>query len=394
MNKLSFFASMPVVFIIINGLLILFLYVGYLALILKYQHWFRQLKTFVPEAGTVPRNSFSVIIPARNEQQNIENCICSIQECNYPPELLEILVVDDFSADATPELVKKLALRFPNVRLLQLSDFVDGPLNSYKKKSIEIAIGYSRYDWIVTTDADCTVPSRWLELYDRYIQSVHPVFIAAPVMFTKAKSFVSVFQSLDFISLQGITAASVSAGFHSMCNGANLCYQKSVFQEAGGFRGIDQLASGDDMLLMNKIKQLHPGGIGYLFHPAATVRTIPMKRWGEFLNQRIRWASKASGYQEKKIFRVLLLVYLLNLYLLVLPFFAFAFPAVLLLWLVLLAGKVLVELIFMFPVADFFGERTLLAWFPLMQPFHIVYTVVSGFLGKFGKYQWKGRTVK
>jgi hypothetical protein len=63
-------------------------------------------------------------------------------------------------------------------------------------------------------------------------------------------------------------------------------------------------------------------------------------------------------------------------------------------WIVLLILKTFFELIFLFPVAEFFDEKRLLWWFPFMQPFHIVYTVVSGFLGKFGKYQWKGRTVK
>ena len=85
-------------------------------------------------------------------------------------------------------------------------------------------------------------------------------------MFTCDNSFLSVFQCLDFISLQGITAASVSAGFHSMCNGANLAYNKNIFYEVGGFKNADHIASGDDMLLMHKIKIKYPSSIGYLFN--------------------------------------------------------------------------------------------------------------------------------
>ena len=147
--------------------------------------------------------------------------------------------------------------------------------------------------------------------------------VAAPVKFVNNGSFISVFQSLDFISLQGITAASVSAGFHSMCNGANLAYSKEAFYSVNGFKGVDDVASGDDMLLMHKIKDKYPTQIGYLFHVNAIVETLPMQGWKSFINQRIRWASKASDYSDKKISLVLLLVYVFNLVLLILPVLSF-----------------------------------------------------------------------
>jgi len=213
-------------------------------------------------------------------------------------------------------------------------------------------------------------------------------------MFAKNGSFISIFQCLDFISLQGITAASVSAGFHSMCNGANLAYSKAAFTAVNGFKGVDAIASGDDMLLMHKIQKQFPGKIGYLFTPGAIVLTAPMPDWKSFINQRIRWASKATSYQDKRIFWVLLLVYLFNVYLLVLPFVAIFYPPFFAYWLLLLLGKTVCELGFMKPVSRFFSLGKILWWFPVMQPFHILYTVVSGWLGKFGKYEWKRRIVK
>lgn len=109
------------------------------------------------------------------------------------------------------------------------------------------------------------------------------------------------FQYIDFVSLQGITAASVSAGFHAMCNGANLAYRKDVFYRVNGFKGIDNIASGDDMLLMNKIKHEFPNAIGFLFSKDAIVSTSPMPDWKAFFNQRIRWASKADKYKDKTV---------------------------------------------------------------------------------------------
>lgn len=99
------------------------------------------------------------------------------------------------------------------------------------------------------------VSNNWLSLYNIQIQNTQTVFIAAPVKYHHSGTFLSLFQCLDFISLQGITAATVSAGFHSMCNGANLAYQKEAYTKVGGFTSIDNIASGDDMLLMYKIQK-------------------------------------------------------------------------------------------------------------------------------------------
>jgi cellulose synthase/poly-beta-1,6-N-acetylglucosamine synthase-like glycosyltransferase len=257
-----------------------------------------------------------------------------------------------------------------------------------------VGIGLAQGEWIITTDADCTIPSNWLINYDQYIQKYEPVFIAAPVMFNNTGSFVSIFQCLDFISLQGITAAAVSAGFHSLCNGANLAYRKDAFFAVEGFKNIDNLASGDDMFLMQKMKMKFEHKIGYLFSQGAIIKTSPMPDWRSFINQRIRWASKADSYSDKRIVTVLSFVYLLNLMLFILPFISFLYPALLLYWLGLVLLKTLIELPFMYSVATFYNMKKLLWWFPLMQPIHIAYTVVAGWLGKFGKYRWKERVVK
>ncbi len=366
----------------------------YAVLIQAYGNWFRRLKEFIPAAGQNPLTHFSIIIPARNEEQNIGACIRAIETGSYPRDLFEIIVADDFSTDQTARVVMELHAEFGNIRLLRLEEIVHSKINSYKKKSIESAIAVSANEWIVTTDADCIPPPRWLEYFDACIRKDDPVFIAAPVMFLNDGSLLSVFQCLDFISLQGITAASVSAGFHSMCNGANLAYRKSVFAEVGGFRGIDQLASGDDMLLMHKIRQQHPGRIAYVFSKAVIVRTLPMPDWKSFINQRLRWASKATAYTDKKIFAVLLLVYFVNLLILLqLPLGLF-YPGFFFSFLICCVLKGLVEFPFMYAAAGFFDMRNCLWWFIPMQPLHILYTVISGFFGKFGKYTWKGRSVQ
>ncbi|SJZ59083.1 glycosyltransferase family 2 protein [Sediminibacterium ginsengisoli] len=372
-----------------------FLLAVYSFLILQYRKWFLRLKPFSTAVMPEPKTKFSVIIPARNEGNGIAACLHSILQQQYPADLFEVIVINDHSTDNTEAVIRKLQAEYPNLRLINLQErLANKQLNAYKKMAIEMAIAESMGDWIVTTDADCYAPPNWLSTLNACISGNSPVFIAAPVMFTHNGSFLSAFQLLDFISLQGITAAAVSAGYHSMCNGANLAYRKDVFYEAGKFSGIDHVASGDDMLLMHKIKALYPDRMAYLFSPGMIVTTEPMHTWKDFFNQRIRWASKADQYDDKGIFWTLALVYALNAALLLLFPFSFFVEGGLVNWLLFVAVKTGVELSFMIPVARFYNQLGALYLFPVMQPFHITYTVIAGWLGKFGSYQWKGRSVR
>ena len=335
----------------------------------------------------------SVIIPARNEEANIEACLESVINQSYPKNLFEVIVVDDFSTDKTSEIIRSFATK--NVSLISLKDFTkEGELNSYKKKAIEIAISKAKGDLVVTTDADCIVQNKWLETIASFYENHHPVFIAAPVTYYGENNFLKIFQSLDFMTLQGITGASVYKKFHSMCNGANLAYEKKAFLEVGGFSGIDNIASGDDMLLMHKIYDRYPERVLFLKSHDAIVKTRPAGQFKEFLNQRIRWASKADKYTDKKITGVLLLVYLFNIWILLPGVLSFFYPYLFFWFIGVLGAKTIVELFFLFPVVKFFKKEKLLWWFPVAQPFHILYIIVAGWLGKFGTYKWKERKVK
>lgn len=380
-----------VILIIVISAFVLSLF--YIWLILLYRKWFTALHLFNDSEPIKNYTSFSIIIPARNEAVNIAACLNSIIAQNYPAKYIEIFVIDDFSTDETAAIVQQFKQQHSNIQLIELSKEDRPPTNNaYKKWAIEMAIQRANGTWIVTTDADCIVGVNWISCLAKCIEKEQPALIVAPVRFIYYPTLLGIFQYVDFLSLQGITAASVSAGVHSMCNGANLAYRKSAFMAVNGFTGINHIASGDDMLLMNKIKQAYPNKISYLFHPNAIVLTQPVFTWSDLLHQRIRWASKADKYDDKSIFWVLLLVYVYNLLLFILPFIAIFKWPILLYWILLLTIKTLVELSFMKPVSSFFGENHL-KWFTILQPIHITYTVIVGWLGKFGHYQWKGRKV-
>ena len=367
----------------------------YAVILLAYRYWFGKMRLFQlnqiealsPEQATT---QFTVIIPARNEAVNIKACVDSILAQDYPKDAFEIIVIDDFSEDDTAFIVQALSQQYPQVRLLQLKDHCkEGETLAYKKKAIEIAVTVAKGDWILTTDADCIVPKKWLHLYNAYIQEYQPSFVAAPVMFIKTAGILNQFQLLDFLALQGITAAAVGAGKHSMSNGANLGFEKTAFIAVGGYQGVDHIASGDDMFLMHKMKQTLHKTVGYLFHPDAIVLTAAMDTWKGFIMQRIRWASKARYYDDRSITMVLTLVYFFNL-----CFICLAFMGSWSSLLIALAFKTFFEVFFLDPVAKFFKMQQELKYFVLYQPIHIVYNIAAGLFGQLKTYSWKGRMVK
>lgn len=367
----------------------------YAVILMAYRYWFGKMREFQFNQieALSPENSatrFTVIIPARNEASNIKACVDSILNQDYPADAFEIIVIDDFSEDDTAFIVHALSQQYPQLRLLKLADYCkEGETLAYKKKAIEIAVAEAKGDWILTTDADCIVPQRWLLLYNAYIQINQPCFVAAPVMFIKTAGVLNQFQLLDFLALQGITAAAVGAGKHSMSNGANLGFEKTAFIAVGGYQGVDHIASGDDMFLMHKMKQTLHKPVGYLFHPDAIVLTAAMDTWKGFIMQRIRWASKARYYDDRSITMVLTLVYFFNL-----SFVCLAFMGSWSTLLIALAFKTFFELFFLDPVAKFFKLQPELKHFVLYQPIHIVYNIAAGLFGQLKTYSWKGRKVK
>lgn len=370
--------------LLIIALAFLFIYA---VLIFYYHNGWKLAPEFVA-SSSVERNFISVIIPARNEEKNITAVLDSLQEQSYPKSFFEVIVVDDFSTDNTATIIRKHSLQ--NIVLIQPGE----DKTSSKKKAIETGIKKAKGELVITTDADCIVPKNWLQTINAFYQNKKAAFIAAPVKFQHNNSFFQIFQALDFLTLQGITAASVFKNFHAMCNGANLAYQKKSFEEVNGFEGIDKVATGDDMLLMYKMWKKYPDKVFYLKSKEAIVTTQPMPTLKDFIMQRKRWASKTFVFDDNRIFFVLAFVYFFNCL-----FLALIIASILntFYWyyvLGFLVAKTIIEFPFVNSVAKFYNEQKLMRYFFLFQPIHIFYTVIVGAISQFGKYEWKGRRTK
>ena len=379
---------MPAVFIIC-----FLLTLAYVVLMLLYRYgWQRQEYFNVIQSR--PSTQISIIIPARNEAANIGACINSILVQDYPKELYEVIVIDDHSEDDTASIVNSFAVQ--NIKCIKLAEHIDADemVNAYKKKALSIGIAQSVGELIITTDADCIANPGWLRLMAGRYEKDKPVMIVAPVDFTCDGSVLQLFQSIDFMSMQGITAAAQQLGLGNMANGANLAFSKTAYESVEGYKGIEHLATGDDYLLMVKLQNKYPGRIQYIKNKEAIIATAPQLTWNGFLQQRIRWASKSGKYKDNRLTAILVFVYLFNLSFLALVISGFFNPLFFGIAGLMLCWKIISELIFLIPVAEFFDKRKQLWYFPWLQPLHIAYIIMAGLLGFVGVYKWKGRSVR
>ncbi|TWJ02303.1 cellulose synthase/poly-beta-1,6-N-acetylglucosamine synthase-like glycosyltransferase [Mucilaginibacter frigoritolerans] len=332
----------------------------------------------------------TILIAARNEEEKIHLTIEDILAQDYPKHLTEIIIADDHSTDRTSQIISNYADR--GVRLLQMNE--DKPLNSYKKKAIAKAIDLSTGDLMVATDADCRMGNKWLSTIVGYFEMYNPVMISSPVSYFEEKSLFERMQSLEFYSLIATGGAFIGNGRASTCNGANLAYRKDIFYEVGGFKGIDDLASGDDELLLQKVAERYPGKIGFLKLYDAIVFTHAKPNLKEFLQQRRRWASKSVKYKDKKVVALVVGLWLFNVSVLLnflAAFFSIHFLTVFAIQFVLMF---LFELMLLYPVTSFFKRQKLISLLLISIPLYVIYFVYIGMIGNKGKYIWKDRMVR
>lgn len=363
---------------------------GYYLVVLLYliKGWasLKRPKTTLTQFNT----KVTVLIAARNEEEGIHLTIEDILAQDYPKHLTEIIIVDDHSIDNTANIIRRYAPQGVRLHQLQMGEV----LNSYKKKAIAEAIGLSTGDLMVATDADCRMGPKWLSTVVSYFETENPVMISSPVTYFEERSLFERLQTLEFAYLVGIGASFIGNRRASTCNGANFAYRKDVFNEVGGFKGIDDLASGDDELLLQKVAVVYPGHIGFLKHREAIVYTHAKHTLNEFLQQRRRWASKSTRYKDKKVVALAVCIWLFNVSLLVNALLGFYNISFFWLFATQMLFKYIFEAAFLLPITSFLKRPQLTGLLLLLSPIHIIYFVYVGLIGNTKKYAWKGRIVK
>jgi cellulose synthase/poly-beta-1,6-N-acetylglucosamine synthase-like glycosyltransferase len=332
----------------------------------------------------------SVIIAARNEEKNIGNCIQALVNQSYPANQFEIIVVDDRSLDRTAEIVQNYCRRFINIRLIQVTELAEkiSPKKNALQKGIETATG----EIILTTDADCIPEPGWVKSMVSYFEpEVGLVAGFSPLESNENQNIIHRLFTLDSLTLSAVAAGTFGLGKPLTCNGRNLAYRRETFDAVDGFKQIYKFISGDDDLFLHLVRQQTTWKFRYAMDRQSLVHSKVPETFKNFMNQRVRHASKGRYYPAWFTI-VLAAVFLLNLNLLILIPISFfnSYAVVALLGCLLI--KSLGEFILLYRIADLFDYKKLLTVFPLAIILHPFYVVIFGLWGQFGKFHWKDET--
>ncbi len=370
----------PVCFVIVT--------VSYMALTLWLWRGWANLPEFEKPVTNIPNIPVSIVVPMRNEEQHIRHLLDDYLKQDYPREICQICVVDDHSTDNSAFIVESYVKEYPGITLLRLPPDREG-----KKAALRHSLPYLTGKLVVTTDADCRLPSGWLSNIAAYYEMHHPAMIICPVIFTRKKSFFDKWQALEMISLTGSAAATTSWEHPIMCSGANLVMEREVM-EHHAYIYDNPMVSGDDMMLMMEIKKKYIHRIKYLKSTSATVETSPLPDLKSFIRQRNRWTSKSRGYTDKDVIIVALIVFGANFSIVACLITGFFLTQYLWLALVLWFFKTLVDLPFLKSLTTFWKQKELLRVFlptQLLYPFYIVWV---GIAGNILPVHWKDRKSK
>ena len=336
------------------------------------------------------KTTVSVLVPVRNEEQHIANLVQDLIAQNYPIALFNIIIIDDHSTDQTATIVRSFSNS--NLRLLQLA--IEKPINSYKKRAIATAIATCDSELILTTDGDCRMGPDWIASIVSMFEQEHCQLISSPVAYHQEKSLAEKIQTVEFELLIAAGAACIQNKFPNTCNGANLAYTRAAYHAVGGFKGIDDLASGDDELLLHKMHKQFPDGLRFLKESSAIVYTEAKGTLRSFYQQRKRWASKSVKYADKRMVLLVSIIYFFNLLIFIQAGLLFFTTANLGMFVILIGVKMGLDAILIFQSLSFFKKRRLLLLLPLVEIFYVIYILIIGIIANIGgAYEWKGRTV-
>ncbi len=348
-------------------------------------------ESFILDFNFIPVDFISVLIPARNEEDNIEKCLNSILNQEYPNHLFEVIVVDDFSTDQTTLVVENLKFRYSNLKLIKLSE---SGLRAGKKAAIETGVKNAKGSIIITSDADCLVQPQWLLAYSQFFKNTACEMACGPVALNFNKNnFFQKWQSLEFSALIAFTEAFIDWEIPVMCNGANLAYKKDSFLKVKGYSSNIEIASGDDVFLMMKFqKHFSAKKIRFIKNPQVLVTTSAVTSLSKFIQQRKRWAGKSIYLKNTTAILLGLLVLLTNasqfISFLLAPFHETLFY----LFLLITCLKFVADYAFFLMIKPFKFKWMLSCL--LGQFVNMAYVPLTLFLSIIGRYSWKGRILK
>ena len=314
----------------------------------------------------------TVIIPCRNEENNLPCILNDLSQQNFPQDFLEVIIVDDHSTDRTVDT----ALSFKDLKGLRIIN----NRGKGKKSAISTAVEDTASELIITTDADCSVGNNWLSTIVSFYVRYKPSMVICPIRLEGRKGIFYSIQELEFLSLQGITAATALSGSPVMCNGANLAFTRnSWLRNRGNLH--PEMESGDDIFLLHSLKR-EGARIMWLHSVSAQALTKPSASIKDFIRQRARWISKAGAYSDPFTNLLAVATFITIISLVYLFLISAARPEFLGILGISLAVKSIPDLAILYGITRFYSRTSLLIWFipaQILYPFYVVAVVIRSF---------------
>lgn len=341
--------------------------------------WFNVEQT--EEAQTKDFPFVSVLIPVKNEQDNLPKLISDLLQQDYPHNKFEIVIIDDHSTDSTRMIVENMPQDKTHVVFIPLTE------KSGKKAALWEGIQKSKGDFILTTDGDCRFSSGWVSAMVRGYHQFPGHMLIGPVFFEQQKGFFNHFQSVEFLSLIASGAGAAGIGHPILCNGANLGAPKEIFLR-GELIYQSSVASGDDIFLLLELKRQNIPAV-FVKDRNAVVVTKNSGGVKQFFRQRTRWTFKSRFYRDFDIIFVAVVVLFTNVLIFGGALFLWVQPELIFTFLLFYLLKCFVDYILLYYVAKFFNRRSLLKFFAIHQLLYVFYVSVVGLAGHFFAEKWK-----
>ena len=255
-----------------------------------------------PNRNRSTQYSYSLIIPCRNEEHTLPDLLHSLENLDYPEELFEVIFVDDASCDSTSKIIQEFCANRPNytaVHIANKSEKYKG-----KKYALKKGIEKAQFENLLFTDADCIVPSNWLDSFNRFIsEDVGMVVGYSP------ENGVSSFRRFSQIITADFYCATINLGVPFSNNGRNLYINKKAYEQVDGFEKIKNFTCGEDKLLLNLIKDTQ---FKIIYNSDCKVYTNP--QISDFVNQQKRrygqFSLSSPLYKVVSLFILLFFLYL------------------------------------------------------------------------------------
>ncbi len=238
----------------------------------------------------------SVIVPARNEERHIAECVHSIFRNGYPN--FEVIVVDDQSEDATAAILQRLQRQY-GARLRVVSTRGETVALVGKSRALATGIRYASGEILLFTDADCVVPPAWIATMAAPFDAPAIGCVAAFSSMVAHRWFDRL-QQLEWLYNHTLARAGLAWNVPLGCFGNNLALRRSAYVETGGLEKIPYSMLTEDLALLLAV---HNKGYRcvYLRSPEAYVQTYPLPTFRDYLRQHHRWVHGGTALGWKAV---------------------------------------------------------------------------------------------